>query len=127
GGPQKVGVAISDIMAGMYATTAILAALHARERTGQGQFIDVPLYDSQVSWLANQGMNYLVSGEVPRRLGTGHPNLVPYQAFETSDGFLMLAVGNDRQFRSCAECLGCAELANVEEFSTNASRVEHRG
>ena len=126
GGPQKVGVAISDIMAGMYATTAILAALHAREKSGRGQFIDVPLYDSQVAWLANQGMNYLVSGEVPRRLGTGHPNLVPYQAFETSDGFLMLAVGNDRQFRSCVECLGCAELASVGKFSTNASRVEHR-
>jgi formyl-CoA transferase len=127
GTPQKVGVAISDIMAGMYATTAILAALHAREKTGQGQYIDVPLYDSQVAWLANQGMNYLVSGEVPRRLGTGHPNLVPYQAFKTSDGFLMLAVGNDRQFRSCAQCLGCPELADTEKFSTNASRVEHRG
>lgn len=124
--PQKVGVAISDIMAGMYATTAILAALHAREKTGRGQFIDVPLYDSQVAWLANQGMNYLVSGEVPRRLGSGHPNLVPYQAFETSDGFLMLAVGNERQFRSCAECLGRAELADLPEFSTNAARVRYR-
>ncbi|HLU06916.1 MAG TPA: CaiB/BaiF CoA-transferase family protein [Woeseiaceae bacterium] len=126
GVPQKVGVAVSDIMAGMYATTAILAALHAREKTGHGQYIDVPLYDSQVAWLANQGMNYLVSGEVPRRLGTGHPNLVPYQAFETSDGFLMLAVGNNRQFRSCVECLGSAELADAEKFSTNASRVENR-
>jgi crotonobetainyl-CoA:carnitine CoA-transferase CaiB-like acyl-CoA transferase len=126
GTPQKVGVAVSDIMAGMYATTAILAALHAREKTGRGQHIDLPLYDSQVAWLANQGMNYLVSGQVPRRLGTGHPNLVPYQAFETRDGFLMLAVGNDRQFRSCMECLGCAELADAGKFSTNASRVEHR-
>jgi formyl-CoA transferase len=126
GSPQKVGVAISDIMAGMYATTAILAALQARERTGQGQHIDVPLYDSQVAWLANQGMNYLVSGEVPRRLGSGHPNLVPYQAFATSDSFLMLAVGNDRQFRSCAECLGCAELADLPDYATNAARVENR-
>jgi crotonobetainyl-CoA:carnitine CoA-transferase CaiB-like acyl-CoA transferase len=126
GMPQKVGVAISDIMAGMYAATAILAALHARARTGQGQHIDVPLYDSQVAWLANQGMNYLVSGEVPGRLGTAHPNLVPYQAFETRDGFLMLAVGNDRQFRSCAQCLGCAEIADLAKYSTNASRVRHR-
>ena len=126
GAPQKVGVAVSDIMAGMYAATAILAALHARGETGEGQYIDVPLYDSQVAWLANQGMNYLVSGEIPRRLGTGHPNLVPYQAFETSDGFLMLAVGNDRQFRSCAECLGRGELADDRRFCINASRVEHR-
>jgi crotonobetainyl-CoA:carnitine CoA-transferase CaiB-like acyl-CoA transferase len=126
GTPQKVGVAVSDIMTGMYAATAILAALHARERTGQGQHIDVPLYDSQVAWLANQGLNYLVSGEVPRRLGTGHPNLVPYQAFETSDGFIMLAVGNDRQFRACAQCLGCAELADLAQYSTNAARVANR-
>jgi crotonobetainyl-CoA:carnitine CoA-transferase CaiB-like acyl-CoA transferase len=126
GTPQKVGVAVSDIMTGMYAATAILAALHARERTGQGQHIDVPLYDSQVAWLANQGLNYLVSGEVPRRLGTGHPNLVPYQAFETSDGFIMLAVGNDRQFRACAQCLGCAELADLAQYSTNPARVANR-
>ena len=126
GSPQKVGVAISDIMAGMYATTAILAALQARERTGQGQHIDVPLYDSQVAWLANQGMNYLISGQVPKRLGSGHPNLVPYQAFATSDRFLMLAVGNDRQFRSCVECLECPELADLPRYATNAARVENR-
>ena len=126
GTPQKVGVAVSDIMAGMYATTAILAALHARERTGLGQYIDVPLYDSQVAWLANQGMNYLVSGDVPRRLGTGHPNIVPYQAFETSDGYIMLAVGNDRQFRACAQSLGCGELADLPLYSTNAARVANR-
>jgi crotonobetainyl-CoA:carnitine CoA-transferase CaiB-like acyl-CoA transferase len=126
GGPQKVGVAIADIMAGMYATTAILAALHARERTGSGQSIDVPLYDTQVAWLANQAMNYLVTGEVPQRLGTAHPNIVPYQAFETSDGHLMLAVGNDRQFRSCAARLGCAELAELPEYATNAARVANR-
>jgi len=126
GGPQKVGVAIADIMAGMYATTAILAALHARERTGSGQSIDVPLYDTQVAWLANQAMNYLVTGEVPQRLGTAHPNIVPYQAFETRDGHLMLAVGNDRQFRSCAACLGCAELAELPEYATNAARVANR-
>ena len=84
GGPQKVGVAIADIMAGMYAANAILVALHARERSGEGQHIDVPLYDSQVAWLANQNMNYLVSGVAPGRMGTAHPNLVPYQAFETA-------------------------------------------
>jgi len=126
GAPQKVGVAVSDIMAGMYAATAILAALHARKETGRGQYIDVPLFDTQVAWLANQGLNYLVSGEVPTRLGTGHPNLVPYQAFQTSDGFIMLAVGNDRQFRACVQCLGRAELADLSEYSTNAARVANR-
>jgi crotonobetainyl-CoA:carnitine CoA-transferase CaiB-like acyl-CoA transferase len=126
GTPQKVGVAVSDIMAGMYAATAILAALQARHGTGRGQHIDVPLFDSQVAWLANQAMNYLVSAEVPQRLGTAHPNIVPYQAFATSDGFLMLAVGNDRQFRACVQCLGCAELAVDPRFATNAMRVDNR-
>jgi crotonobetainyl-CoA:carnitine CoA-transferase CaiB-like acyl-CoA transferase len=113
-------------MAGMYAATAILAALRARDQSGHGQHIDVPLYDSQVAWLANQGLNYLVSGEVPRRLGSGHPNLVPYQAFATADGFVMLAVGNDRQFRACVQCLECPELADRPQFATNAARVENR-
>jgi crotonobetainyl-CoA:carnitine CoA-transferase CaiB-like acyl-CoA transferase len=126
GGPQKVGVAIADIMAGMYATTAILAALQARERTGRGQLIDVPLYDSQVAWLANQNMNFLVGGAVPQRMGTAHPNLVPYQAFQTSDGNLILAVGNDRQFAACAECVGQAELARNDKFATNDARIENR-
>ncbi len=125
-GPQKVGVAIADIMAGMYAATAILAALQERQRSGKGQFIDVPLYDSQVAWLANQAMNYLVSGEVPRRLGTAHPNIVPYQAFATRDGHLMLAVGNDRQFRDCVACLGCPELSTSPDYATNAARVANR-
>ena len=126
GGPQKVGVAIADIMAGMYAATAILAALHAREQTGRGQHIDVPLYDSQVAWLANQSMNFLVGGAVPNRMGTAHPNLVPYQAFPTSDGNLMLAVGNDRQFTACAECLGHGELAEDHKFATNKARISNR-
>ena len=126
GGPQKVGVAVADIMAGMYAATAILAALHAREQTGRGQRIDVPLYDSQVAWLANQAMNYLASGEAPRRLGTAHPNIVPYQAFGTRDGYLMLAVGTDRQFRACCACLGCPDLADRPEYSSNAARVANR-
>ncbi len=126
GGPQKVGVAIADIMAGMYAVTAILAALAARQHTGRGQRIDVPLYDSQVAWLANQAMNYLVGGEVPRRMGTAHPNLVPYQAFATRDGDLMLAVGNDRQFRACMDCVGLAELGHAERFSDNEARIRNR-
>lgn len=126
GEPQKVGVAIADIMAGMYAVTAILAALQARQRTGRGQHIDIPLYDTQVAWLANQGMNYLASGEAPRRLGNAHPNIVPYQTFVTRDGHLMVATGNERQFRDLAECLGCPELAEVPRFATNAARVENR-
>ena len=126
GEPQKVGVAIADIMAGMYAVTAILAALQARQRTGRGQHIDVPLYDTQVAWLANQGMNYLASGEAPRRLGNAHPNIVPYQTFATRDGHLMVATGNERQFRELVECLGCPELAETPRFATNASRVENR-
>lgn len=127
GGPQKVGVAIADIMAGMYAATAVLAALNARTQTGKGQLIDVPLYDSQVAWLANQNMNYLVGGSVPGRMGTAHPNLVPYQAFATSDGSLMLAVGNNRQFADCMECLGLASLAIHEKFADNAARLKNRG
>ena len=126
GNPQKVGVAIADIMAGMYATTAVLAALTARERSGDGQFIDVPLYDSQVAWLANQNMNYLISGQPPGRMGTAHPNLVPYQAFATADGTLMLAVGNDRQFADCAACVGAAHLSGDPRFSQNSARIENR-
>ena len=127
GGPTKVGVAIADIMAGMYAATAVLAALHARERTGRGQLIDVPLYDSQVAWLANQSMNFLVGGEVPQRMGTAHPNLVPYQAFSTSDGHVMIAIGNDPQFARCMEALGRAELARDVDYATNAARIANRG
>jgi len=126
GGPQKVGVAIADIMAGMYATTAVLAALNARAETGRGQRIDIPLYDSQVAWLANQNMNYLVGGAVPVRMGTAHPNLVPYQAFATSDGNLMLAIGNDRQFSDCAEILGVPGLAQDQAYASNSARIENR-
>ena len=126
GGPQKVGVAIADIMAGMYAVSAILAALHARSATGRGQHIDVPLYDSQVAWLANQNMNYLVGGTAPGRMGTAHPNLVPYQAFATADGDLMLAVGNDRQFRQCMVAIDREQLADDERFVTNEARIANR-
>lgn len=126
GSPQKVGVAVSDIMAGMYATTAILAALHERERSGKGQCIDVPLYDSQVAWLANQAANFLIGGDIPKRRGSAHPNLVPYQTFETSDGYVTVAVGNDDQFAACATCVGHAELASDARFKRNSDRVRNR-
>jgi crotonobetainyl-CoA:carnitine CoA-transferase CaiB-like acyl-CoA transferase len=126
GQPQKVGVAIADIMCGMYAATAILAALHDRTNSGKGQAIEIPLFDSQVAWLANQNMNFLVGGDVPGRLGTAHPNIVPYQAFPTADGHIMIAVGNDRQFRACAKCLDLPQLATDERFLHNEDRLENR-
>ena len=125
-GPQKVGVAVSDLMAGMYAATAVLAALHERERSGLGQYIDLSLLDTQVSWLANQSMNYLLTGEAPRRLGSAHPSITPYQPFASADGFVMLAVGNDRQFASFCRAAGLAELAADARFATSAARVAHR-
>ncbi len=126
GPPLKTGVAVADLMAGMYAVSAILAALHARNRSGQGQHLDVPLFDTQVAWLANQAMNFLVSDEVPVRRGNAHPNIVPYQSFSTSDGYLMLAVGNDEQFAACVACLGSRELATDARFISNAHRVANR-
>ena len=126
GSPQKVGVAISDIMAGMYATTAILAALKARDQTGKGQTIDVPLYDSQVAWLANQAMNFLIGRVTPERRGTAHPNLVPYQTFASKDGYITLAVGNDSQFAACVNCIGRSGLAEDARFKRNSDRVENR-
>jgi len=126
GSPQKVGVAISDVMAGMYATTAILAALKERDQTGKGQTIDVPLYDSQVAWLANQAMNFLIGGKTPERQGTAHPNLVPYQTFASRDGYITLAVGNDSQFAACATCIGNPGLAEDARFKRNSDRVDNR-
>ena len=128
GGPQKVGVAISDIMSGMYATTAILAALAARNGQGEvkGQHIDIALYDSQVAWLANQNMNYLVGGMLPQRQGSAHPNLVPYQMFATANGHLVLAVGNEPQFKACTAALGLPKLASDRRYTTNAARVGNR-
>ena len=126
GGPQKVGVAVADLMAGMYAANAIQAALLHRERTGQGQHIDLSLLDSQVAMLANQAANYLVGGQSPKRLGTAHPNIVPYQAFATADGHLMLAVGNDGQFARLAALLGHPEWPVDERYASNAARVQHR-
>ena len=125
-GPVRVGVAAVDIMTGMYALAAITAALYERTRSGCGQYIDLALLDTQVGWLANQGMNYLVSGRPPARQGTAHPNIVPYQAFPTADGHLFLAVGNDRQFAAFAGLAGRPELATDPRFATNAARVGHR-
>jgi len=127
GGPQKVGVALADIMSGLYAVIAVLAALAYRDQTGLGQYIDLALLDVQVASLANQAMNYLVSGEAPERLGNAHPNIVPYQVFAASDGHFILAVGNDDQFRRLCDLIGTPEMANDERFATNAARVEHRG
>ncbi|MGD9599868.1 MAG: CaiB/BaiF CoA transferase family protein [Steroidobacteraceae bacterium] len=126
GGPQKVGVAVVDLMTGMYAATAIAAALYERRASGKGQYIDLALLDTQLGWLANQNMNFLVSGRSPQRQGTAHPNIVPYQAFATADGFLMLAVGNDRQFASWCQVVGREDLAGDARYATNAARVAHR-
>jgi len=125
-GPQKVGVAMTDILTGLYAVIGILAALAHRERSGAGQYIDVALLDVQVACLANQAMNYLVGGTPPVRMGNAHPNIVPYQDFPTADGHMVVAVGNDAQFaRLCAE-LGHAELAGDARFTSNEARVANR-
>lgn len=126
GVPMKVGVAISDITSGMFACNAILAALFARTTTGRGDRIDIALFDSTIAWLANIGENYLVSGDVPARRGTSHPNIVPYQGFEAADGFLIIAVGNDGQFRKFCDLLDRPDLAADSRFTTNPGRVEHR-
>jgi formyl-CoA transferase len=126
GPPMKLGVAISDITAGMLASNAILAALFARERTGRGDRIDIALFDATIAWLANVGSNYLVSGAVPRRRGTAHPSIVPYQAFQAADESLIVAVGNDGQFVKFSAAIGRPELAADPRFKTNAQRVEHR-
>jgi crotonobetainyl-CoA:carnitine CoA-transferase CaiB-like acyl-CoA transferase len=126
GEPQKVGVAVTDVMTGVYATTAILAALHERHATGKGRHIDAALFDVQVAMLANQASNQLVSGRTPTRMGNAHPNIVPYQAFPTRDGQLVLAVGNDAQFGKFCAAAGRAELARDPRFATNQARVAHR-
>jgi crotonobetainyl-CoA:carnitine CoA-transferase CaiB-like acyl-CoA transferase len=124
--PVKVPVAINDVMTGMYAAVAILAALRHRDRSGLGQHIDLGLLDVQVGWLYNQGMNYLVGGDIPTPLGTAHPNTVPYQAFETSDGHVIIAANNDEQFRRLATLAGRAELLDDARFATNQERVRNR-
>jgi crotonobetainyl-CoA:carnitine CoA-transferase CaiB-like acyl-CoA transferase len=125
-GPQKVGVAVADLMTGMYAASGILAALRHAQATGQGQHIDLALLDTQVGWLANQALNYLVGGQVPQRRGTAHPNIVPYQVMAAADGHFMLAVGNDGQFRKLCEILGEVALADDPRYTSNAARVAHR-
>jgi crotonobetainyl-CoA:carnitine CoA-transferase CaiB-like acyl-CoA transferase len=125
-GPQKVGVALTDILTGLYASNAILAALAHREKSGQGQHIDLALLDVQIACLANQAMNYLVSGVAPKRMGNAHPNIVPYQDFPTADGNMILAIGNDAQFARFCTLAGKPEWATDARFATNAARVAHR-
>jgi len=126
GTPQKAGVAFADIFTGVYSTVAILAALRERDRSGQGAHIDMALLDTQVAVLGNQALNWMVSGKVPHRMGNGHANLVPYQAFSASDGEVIVAVGNDRQFERLCAILGLDELAADERFRANPGRVTNR-
>jgi len=124
--PQKAGVAIADLFTGAQATIAILAALMDRERTGEGQHLDISLLDSQVAMMANMATNYLATGEPPVRWGNAHPNIVPYQVFQVADGWIIIACGNDRQFRKLAEAAGAPGLASDPRFETNPDRVHHR-
>ncbi len=126
GAPMKVGVGIADVMCGMYAAVSILAAIHHRDQGGSGQHIDLSLLDTQAAWLINSGLNYLTSRENQHRLGNAHPNVVPYQVFQSSDGYFVLAVGNDAQFRKFCKMAGAAELADDPRFKTNADRVKNR-
>ena len=126
GGPQKVGVAVADLFTGMYASVAILAALRHRDRTGEGQAIDMALLDTQVAMLANLGANYLTTGVAPQRMGNAHQNIVPYQVFEVADGHMILAVGNDRQFAKFCAVAGRPDLAADPRFASNAGRVRDR-
>jgi crotonobetainyl-CoA:carnitine CoA-transferase CaiB-like acyl-CoA transferase len=125
-GPLKVGVALTDIMTGLYATVAIQAALAHRERTGKGQHIDLALLDVQIACLANQAASYLIGGVVPKRMGNAHPSIVPYQDFPTADGYMIIAVGNDGQFAKCCAALGRPDWASDERFARNPQRVKHR-
>lgn len=126
GGPQKVGVAVADVLTGLYATIAVLAALAERGRSGLGQAIDMSLLDVQVAALANQASNFLVSGEAPARLGNAHPNIVPYQTFATADGHIIVAVGNDKQYERFCIALGAPELSVDSRYQGNAGRVANR-
>ncbi|HEY5675638.1 MAG TPA: CaiB/BaiF CoA-transferase family protein, partial [Myxococcales bacterium] len=127
GGPMKVGVALTDLLTGMYAATAILAALAHRDRTGEGQHVDLSLLDVQVATLANQAESFLVTGRPPGRLGNSHPSIVPYRAFATADGHIVLAAGNDGQFARFCEVAGRPDLARDPRYATNAARVSNRG
>ena len=124
--PVKAGVAFADLFTGLYATIGVLAALHHRDETGEGQYLDLALLDTQVAVLANQALNFLVGGKAPRRLGNAHPNIVPYQTFATADGFIIIAVGNERQFREYTRIAGVPEVAADPRFGSNRDRVENR-
>ncbi len=126
GGPQKAGVALTDLMTGMYSTIAILAALTHRDRTGEGQYIDMALLDVQVAMLANMGSNYLNSGKAPKRWGNAHANIVPYQTFACADGYIIVATGNDGQYQKFVEVGGRSDLAAHERYATNPLRVKNR-
>jgi len=124
--PQKVGVAVTDIYTGIYASTGILAALHQREKTGKGQMVDMALFDVALATMANQAMNFLASGKAPNRMGNAHPNIVPYQVFDCSDGYIIIASGNDSQYRKLCAVLGQPELGVDRRYATNANRLAHR-
>ena len=126
GAPQKVGVPLADLFAGLYGCIGILAALRHRAATGRGQQIDIGMLDTHVAWLANQGMNYLATGENPARLGNQHPNIVPYQVFATKDGFIVLSIGNDPTFRKFCKEFGLESVLSDERFATNGARVQNR-
>jgi crotonobetainyl-CoA:carnitine CoA-transferase CaiB-like acyl-CoA transferase len=123
---MKVAVPICDLMAGMYASVGILAAVRHQAATGEGQFIDIGMLDTHVGWLANQGMNYLATGENPKRIGNQHPNILPYQVMTTSDGYIVLSIGNDPTFERFCKLAECEELLEDERFQTNAARVSNR-
>jgi len=126
GGPQKAGVAVADLMTGLYSTVGMLAAIISRGFTGQGQYLDMCLLDCQVSWLANQSANYLIGGKAPVRVGNAHPNIVPYGVYPASDGYIVLGIGNEGQFRKFLEIAGRPELADDPRFLTNRDRVANR-
>jgi crotonobetainyl-CoA:carnitine CoA-transferase CaiB-like acyl-CoA transferase len=126
GQPQKVGVAVTDIFTGIYAATAILAAVHQRGETGQGQQIDMALFDVATAIMANQAMNYLATGTAPAKMGNAHPNLAPYAVFDCADGWIIIATGNDAQYRRLCDLLGLSALGTAPEFATNADRVTNR-
>ena len=124
--PQKVGVPVADLFAGLYGCIGVMAALRHRDATGQGQQVDIGMLDTHVAWLANQGMNYLATGENPVRLGNQHPNIVPYQVFPTADGFMVLSVGNDPTFKRFCDAFELSHLLADPRFATNAARVANR-
>ncbi|PZO64935.1 MAG: CoA transferase, partial [Paracoccus denitrificans] len=126
GQPQKVGVAVVDLFTGIYATTAILAAVHQREKIGRGQHIDMALFDVATAVMANQAMNFLASGTAPRMLGNAHPNIVPYAVFDCADGWIIIASGNDAQYRRLCQVLGLPALADAPDYATNPARVANR-